>query len=62
MVTPRPEVVGSIPPEPGEALEAAIAALRANGIAQFSGKTSGDVAQDIANLRWMGSVFVPGNP
>ena len=60
MMTPRPEVVGSIPPEPGEALEAAIAALRANGIAQFSGKTSGDVAQDIAYLRWMGERLRPG--
>ena len=60
MVTPRPEVVGSIPPEPGEELEAAIAALRANGIAQFSGKTSGDVAQDIAYLRWMGERLRPG--
>ncbi len=60
MVTPRPEVVGSVPPETGEALEAAIAALRAQGIAQFSGKTSGDVAKDIAYLRWMGERLRPG--
>ena len=60
MLTPKPEVVGSIPPEPGEQLEAAIAALRANAIAQFSGKTSGDVAKDIAYLRWMGERMRPG--
>ena len=54
MVTPRPEVVGSVPTRPGEELEAAMAALRTDGIAQFSGKTSGDVAEDIAYLRWMG--------
>ena len=60
MVTPRPEVVGSVPPQPGEELEAAVAALRADGIAQFSGKTSGDVAGDIAYLRWMGERMNPG--
>ena len=60
MVTPRPEVVGSVPPQAGEALEAAIDALRAHGIAQFSGKTSGDVAEDIAYLRWMGERMRPG--
>lgn len=60
MVTPEPEVVGSVPPTPGEELEAAIEALRANDIAQFSGKTSGDVAQDIAYLRWMGERMRPG--
>ena len=60
MVTPRPEVVGSVPPQPGEELEAAMAALRADGIAQFSGKTSGDVAGDIAYLRWMGERMRPG--
>ena len=54
MVTSRPEVVGSVPPQPGEELEAAMAVLRADGIAQISGKTSGDVAGDIADLRWMG--------
>ena len=31
-----------------------MAALRADGIAQFSGKTSGGVGDDIAYLRWMG--------
>lgn len=60
MVTPEPEVVGSVPPEPGDELEAAIAALRDNGIAQFSGKTSGDVGRDIAYLRWMGERMRPG--
>ena len=60
MVTPRPQVVGSVPPEPGEELEEAMAALRENGIAQFSGKTSGDVARDIAYLRWMGERMRPG--
>ena len=60
MVTPRPEVVGSVPPRPGEELEAVMAALRADGIAQFSGKTSGDVAEDIAYLRWMGERMHPG--
>ena len=60
MVTPRPEVVGSVPPEPGDELLAAMEALRANGIAQFSGKTSGDVAADIAYLRWMGERMLPG--
>ena len=60
MVTPRPEVVGSVPPHPGEELEAAMAALRADGIAQFSGKTSGNVAEDIACLRWMGERMHPG--
>ncbi len=60
MVTARPEVVGSVPPEPGEALEASMAALRAQGIRQFSGKTSGEVAKDIAYLRWMGERLRPG--
>ena len=60
MVTSKPEVVGSVPPEPGESLLAAIETLRANGIAQFSGKTSGDVAADIAYLRWMGEHMRPG--
>ena len=60
MVTPRPEVVGSLPPHPGEELEAAMAALRADGIAQLSGKTSADVAEDIAYLRWMGERMRPG--
>ena len=49
-----------MPPQPGEELEAAMAALRADGIAQFSGKTSGDVAGDIAYLRWMGERMRPG--
>lgn len=60
MVTARPEVVGSVPPEPGDGLQAAMDALRASGIAQFSGKTSGDVAADIAYLRWMGERMRPG--
>jgi L-alanine-DL-glutamate epimerase-like enolase superfamily enzyme len=60
MATPGPEVVGSIPPVPNEELEAAIEALRANGIGQFSGKSSGDVALDIAYLRWMGERMRPG--
>jgi len=60
MITPQPECVGSIPPHPGEELEAAIAALRANGIQQFSGKTKGDVARDIEYLRWMGERMRPG--
>ena len=60
MVTPRPEVVGSVPPETGDELQATMDRLRANGIAQFSGKTSGDVAADIAYLRWMGERLHPG--
>ena len=60
MITPEPEVVGSVPPEPGPELEAAMDALRANGIAQFSGKTSGDVAADVAYLRWMAERMRPG--
>ena len=60
MVTPRPEVVGSVPPRRGEELDAAIHALRSDGIAQFSAKTSGDVAEDIAYLRWMGERMRPG--
>lgn len=60
MITEAPEVVGSIPPTPGEALEEAIARHRSNGTAQFSGKTSGDVARDIEYLRWMGERMRPG--
>ena len=60
MVTPRPEVVGSVPPRRGEKLDAAIEALRSDGIAHFSAKTSGDVAEDIAYLRWMGERMRPG--
>ena len=60
MITPEPECVGSVPPHPGEELEAKIAELRADGIAQFSGKTKGDVAQDIEYLRWMGERLRPG--
>ena len=37
-----------------------MAALRAKGMRQFSGKTSGDVAKDIAYLRWMGERMRPG--
>jgi L-alanine-DL-glutamate epimerase-like enolase superfamily enzyme len=60
LLTPELEGVGGVPPEAGEELEAAIAALRANGIRQFSSKTSGDVARDIGYLRWMGERLRPG--
>lgn len=60
MLNPRPEAVGSVPPTVGEALEAALDRHRANGIAQFSGKTSGEVARDVAYLRWMGARMRPG--
>jgi len=60
MVTPEPEVIGSVPPEPGEELAAVMAKHRADGLVQFSGKTSADVAQDIAYLRWMGEHMRPG--
>lgn len=60
MITPAPEVVGSVPPEPGEELDAMMEKLRADRIAQFSGKSSGDVAKDIDYLRWMGERMRPG--
>ena len=60
MVTPAPHVVSSIPPDPGEELEAAINAHRKNGLVQLFGKTSGDVGRDIAYLRWMGERMRPG--
>ncbi|MDE0097791.1 MAG: mandelate racemase/muconate lactonizing enzyme family protein [Gemmatimonadota bacterium] len=60
MITPEPEVVGSVPPEPGEELEAMMEKLRADRITNFSGKSSGDVAKDIEYLRWMGERMRPG--
>ena len=60
MATTAPHVIGSVPPEPGEELEAAMNAHRENGLIQFSGKTSGDVGKDIAYLRWMGERMQPG--
>lgn len=54
MVTARPEVVGSIPAETGEKLEAAVLGWRDLGIQQLSAKSSGDVARDIHYLRWLG--------
>lgn len=60
MITPEPEVVGSVPPEPGEELEAMIQKLRADKITQFSGKSSGDVAKDVEYLRWIGERMLPG--
>ncbi len=60
MQTEAPEVVGSIPPDPGPELEEAIARLRAHGTLQLSGKTSGDVTHDIEYLRWMGERMRPG--
>ena len=60
MATELPEVVGSVPPKAGKELQAAMDALRKDGIAQFSGKSSGDVAEDIAYLRWMGERMKPG--
>ena len=60
MLTAEPHVVGSVPPEPGDELEAVMAAHRENGLVQFSGKSSGEVAKDIAYLRWMGERLRPG--
>lgn len=54
MVTPRPQTVGSVPPQTGKELEAAIAVHRTNSIVQFSTKSTGDVAHDTAYLRFMG--------
>ncbi len=60
MITTDPHVIGSVPPDPGEELEAAMNAHRENGLVQFSGKSSGDVARDIEYLRWMAEQMRPG--
>ena len=60
MLTPAPWVIGSIPPLVDETLTEMVAALRAQGIRVFSGKSSGDVGRDIAYLRALGEILLPG--
>lgn len=60
MLNPEPIVYGSIPSYIDEKVDEAIAGHRANGFLRFSSKSSGDVAQDIAYLRWVGERMHPG--
>ncbi|MEM7426614.1 MAG: mandelate racemase/muconate lactonizing enzyme family protein [Pseudomonadota bacterium] len=60
MVTPRPMVVGSVPAKMEDVAEAALARWRALGVAQLSSKLTGDIAADIAFLRWIGERMRPG--
>ncbi len=60
MVTPKPNTYPSVPPYIGEEAKMAVEEIRKLGSRRFSSKSSGDVAQDIDYLRWIGELLKPG--
>jgi len=56
-LTPDLPIYGSLPPEPGYALEKKILDLRAKGFRWLSSQSSGDVAREVTYLRCISELF-----
>ena len=58
-LTPDLHIYGSLPPDLGPVLDERLTDLRSKGFKRFSSKSTGDVATDIAYLRYLGEQFEP---